>query len=190
MRTTEYGTESARALQLSGETTSSSDSSWYAVWTRSRCEELVRDQLSRLEIEVFLPKVIMWQRRAGRRRLTEMTMFPGYLFVRHAMDKATQIEVLKSRGVVRLLGERWDRLSRVPDDEISAVRRMMHSGSRVRRHPDLHQGAPVRIISGPLEGLRGSFVGGRPNKGLFLIAVSLLQRSVAVEIAADLVEPL
>ena len=35
-------------------------------------------------------------------------MFPGYLFLHHAMDKAAYVEVSKVRGLVQVLGERWD----------------------------------------------------------------------------------
>ena len=42
-------------------------------------------------------------------------MFPGYLFVHHAMDKHGYVQVLQARGVVRILGERWDRLAPVDD---------------------------------------------------------------------------
>ena len=38
-------------------------------------------------------------------------MFPSYLFVRHDIDKAAYIEVSKVKGLVCVLGERWDRLT-------------------------------------------------------------------------------
>ena len=31
------------------------DAPWFAIWTRSRHEQLVRDQLARKGVEVFLP---------------------------------------------------------------------------------------------------------------------------------------
>lgn len=195
MHTAPNGTKSAFGPQSSGAvicpSTQEASGGWYCVWTRSHCEDLVHDQLTTQGLEVFLPKTMMWRRRGGRRTLAETILFPGYLFVRHPMDKATQIAILKTRGVVRLLGERWDRLSPIPDDELAAVRRMVTACSRVRRHgPAFDEGTPVRILNGPLEGLRGTFVADRPDKGRFLVSVSLLQRSVSVEVDAHMVEPL
>jgi transcription antitermination factor NusG len=131
-----------------------------------------------------------WCRRGGRRTLAEQLLFPGYLFVRHAMDKSTHVEVLKTRGVVRLLGERWDRLSPVPPEEMDAIQRVVKSGTRLRRYPFLPAGTAVRILTGPLAGLRGTFVCERSSRGLFLVSVTLLQRTVSVEIDAECVEPI
>lgn len=106
------------------------------------------------------------------------------------MDKTTHVEVLKTRGVVRLLGERWDRLSPVPPEEMDAIQRVVQSGTRLRRYPFFPAGTAVRILAGPLAGLRGTFVTEQSRRGLFLISVSLLQRTVSVEIDAECVEPI
>jgi len=65
---------------------------WHALWTRSNCEQLVHDALQAKGFEVFLPKVGVWSRHAGRRQLAPAPMFPGYLFLRRAMDKASYIK--------------------------------------------------------------------------------------------------
>ena len=67
---------------------------WYALWTRSHCEQLVHDQLAAKGFELFLPEVDIWSSRAGVRRLISTPMFRGYLFVRSAMDKSGYIDGL------------------------------------------------------------------------------------------------
>ena len=125
--------------------------------------------------------------RAGRHR-RQTPLFPGYLFVHSVMDRASHVEVLKTHGAVRVLGERWDRLSAISDHEIDAVRRAVTSGAPVFARAALAEGDRVRITGGPLEGLQGVFLRGRLNKGLLVIAVTLLQRGVAVEVDCTLVE--
>src|SRR4030095_13564722 len=98
------------------------DSRWHVLWTRSNCEQLVSDELSGKGLRVFLPKVGSWSRRGGHRHLAQGPMFPGYLFLHHVMDKTTYIEVRKSRWLVSILGERWDRLAVVPDPRARARR--------------------------------------------------------------------
>jgi transcription antitermination factor NusG len=49
-------------------------------------------------------------------------------------------------------------------------------------------GDRVRIVAGPLAGLEGRFLRSRPTRGLFILAVTLLRRAVAVEVDAALVE--
>lgn len=155
---------------------------WYALWTNSNCEQLVHDQIQRKGFDVFYPKVTSWNRRGKTRQLTTSSMFPGYLFLRHAMDKSSYIEILKSRGLVRILGERWDRLSPIPDDEIHGVRRVCDAGLPALPYPYLRDGQRMRILRGPLADLEGIFLRGNPQKGLLVLSVELLRRSVAVEI--------
>lgn len=155
---------------------------WYVLWTRSHCEQLVHDQLAAKMYHLFFPKIEVWSRRGGLRHLIRIPMFPGYVFLRHAMDKASFVEVQKTRGLVRLLGERWDRLAVAPNEEIEAVQRVLAARLRPVPHPYLREGQPVRISHGPLAGVEGIFVRIKPNKGLFVLSVNLLQRSVAVEV--------
>jgi len=114
-------------------------------------------------------------------------MFPGYLFIRHSMDKTSHVEVLKSRGLVRVLGERWDRLSTIPDDEIDAVRRTVDARLPALPYPFLREGQRMRILHGPLAGVEGIFVRGDAHKGLLVLSLELLRRSVAVAIDCTLV---
>src|SRR5437762_13442686 len=97
---------------------------WFVLWTRSHCEQLVHDQLAANGFSVFLPTIKTWSRRKEVRRAIALPMFPGYVFVHHAIDKASYVMVKKTRGLVRILGDRWDRLAPVPNMEIEASRRV------------------------------------------------------------------
>src|SRR5262245_12597683 len=99
------GTEGGEALSLASETVVTAPDpvaegpsatgleSWYVLWTRSNCEQHVHDQLMAKGFDLFLPRVEVWSRRGGLRQLTRLPMFPGYLFLRRAMDKRSYIEV-------------------------------------------------------------------------------------------------
>jgi transcription termination/antitermination protein NusG len=180
-----------RAAEMSG--TQSTDERprvercWHALWTRSHCERLVHDQLAAKGFHLFLPEVNVWSSRAGLRRLIPAPMFPGYVFLHHAMDKTSYLEVLKARGLVRVLGERWDCLDVVPDGQVQALERIVSTRVPVLGHPFLSEGQRVRITRGPLAEVEGILVDRKPNKGLLVISVSLLRRSVAVEVDCTLV---
>ncbi|MBI3330370.1 MAG: NusG-like protein [Nitrospinae bacterium] len=160
---------------------------WYALFTRSHCEQLVCDQLKAKGLDLFLPKIAVWSRRAGLRRLIPAPMFPGYLFLHHTMDKTSVLEVRKARGLVRILGERWDRLATVPDAEIEAIQRVLRAHLPALPHPYLREGQRVRITGGPLAGVEGILVLSKVQKGLLVLSIELLQRSVAVEVDCTLV---
>jgi transcription antitermination factor NusG len=162
---------------------------WYVLWTHSHCEQVVHDQLCRAGFAAFLPTIDVWSRRGGARHLIEQSMFPGYLFVHHAMDKRSYVELRKTRGLVKVLGERWDRLAFVPDEEIDAIRQVATSRERVLPYPYLRQGQRVRIAHGPLQGVEGILVQTRSDKGLLVVSVHMLQRSVAVVVDCTKVVP-
>ena len=164
-------------------------SSWYALYTQSHCEELVHRQLAAKGFHAFLPKIDVWSRRAGVRHVIHVPMFPGYLFLHHAMDKASHVEVRKARGLVRILGEQWNRLTVVPDDEIQAVQRVVDSRLPALPHPYLREGCRVRIIRGPLAGVDGILLQTKPTQGLVVLSLHLLRRSVALEIECTQVAP-
>ncbi len=103
------------------------------------------------------------------------------------MDKLGYIEVQKARGLVRILGERWDRLATVPHHEVQAIQQVTRAEAPVLTHPYLRGGQRVRITGGPLAGIEGILVQCLPTKGLLVLSVGLLQRSVAVEVDCTLV---
>jgi transcription termination/antitermination protein NusG len=145
--------------------------------------------LSDRGFQLFLPTLDVWVRRHGTRHHAAVPMFPGYLFLNHVMDKKSYIEVTEARGLVKVLGDSWDALAEVPDSEIATIQRIHNSGVSAVSHPYLRIGERVRINQGLLEGVEGILVRTRPEKGLVVVSVHLLQRSVAVEVDCAIVAP-
>jgi transcription termination/antitermination protein NusG len=170
-----------------GDSEDPSVSHWYALYTRSHCEQLVYNQLVVKGFQAFLPKIEIWSRRAGQQHLIPMPMFSNYLFLRHAMDKTSYIEVCRARGLVRILGERWDRLGVVPEADILAIQKVLQARMPVLPYPYLKEGQRVRIMGGPLAGAEGILLHRRPEKGIIVLSVDLLQRSIAVEVDCSVV---
>src|SRR5688500_13865354 len=105
------------------------------------------------------------------------------------MDKSRYVEVMKTRGLVRILSERWDALAAIEDGEVDAIRQLVSSDLSLTPYPYLREGQRVRITEGPLTDVEGILVRNRPNRGLLVLSVNLLQRSVAVEVDCRAVEP-
>jgi transcription antitermination factor NusG len=163
--------------------------SWHVLWARSNCEQLVHDQLVSRGFHVFLPTIEVWSRRTGVRRVCRMPMFAGYLFLHHALDKYSDVEVRKARGLVAILGDSWERRATVPANEIDAIQRLVHGGLPAMPYPFLKQGQRVRITRGPMADVEGILVRTRPNKGLLVLSVQLVSRSVAVEVDCTMAVP-
>jgi transcriptional antiterminator NusG len=181
--------ETQHTQQISHPNREDNSPRWYVLWTRSQCEHMVYEQLSDRGFHLFLPTLGVWLRRNGTRRRATVPMFPGYLFLNHVMDQTSYVEVTQARGLVRVLGDRWDALAEVPDGEIATIQRIHHTGVSAASHPYLRVGERVRVAGGLLEGVEGILVRTRPEKGLVVVSVHLLQRSVAVEMDYALVAP-
>jgi transcription termination/antitermination protein NusG len=161
---------------------------WCVLYTRSHCEQLVHDQLVAKGFQLFLPKVEMWSRQAGIQKIVHTPLFPGYLFLHNRMEKRGYIEVRKARGLINVLRERGDKLAVIPDAEIDSIRTVVRSQVPVLVHPYLREGQKVRIIHGPLAGTEGILLQTESDKGLLILSVNLLQRSIAVKVDCTAVE--
>ena len=179
---------SAGATPQLASTGAAASERWYAVWTRSQCEPKVEEGLKRRRFEVFLPLVRVSSRRRDRRKILARPLFPGYVFLRFAPSREGYIRVASTDGVVRIIGERWDALHPIPDEQVEAVRRLVTSGDRARAVPWIGAGDRVRIVAGPLADLEGVIQRWHGGRATFVVSVDLLQRSVAVEVAAEVVE--
>ncbi|MBI3325783.1 MAG: hypothetical protein HYZ81_03650 [Nitrospinae bacterium] len=169
--------------QVQGSPAAPQGPQWYVLYTRSHCEQLVYDQLAAKGFHLFLPKIKAWFRRGGPQRLIPVPMFPGYLFLHCLqMDKVSYLGVRKARGLVCILGERWDRLAVVAEAEIRAIETVLRAQLPAHPYPYVNEGQRVRITRGPLAGIEGIFVRAKSNRGLLVLSVELLQRSMAVEV--------
>lgn len=157
---------------------------WFALRVRSRCEKVTATDLANRGYEVCsacAPQRRVW---ADRIRTVEMAMFPGYIFAR--FDPSNARDVLTSAELISVVGF-GNGYCPVEESEMEALRRVLQSGVEVQREPAMHVGKRVRVCYGPLRGLEGVLVQVK-NRNRLVISVSLLQRSVAVEVD-DLIEP-
>ncbi|PYM98870.1 MAG: hypothetical protein DME07_21515 [Candidatus Rokuibacteriota bacterium] len=163
---------------------------WHALWTRSHCEQMVVDQLAAKGFELFLPRVGRWARHGDVRRRIVVPMFPGYVFLHGRVDKVAYLEIVKTRGLAQILGERWDRLATIDVREIEALRRIVAVKAPALPYAYLRAGQRIRITRGPLAELEGILVRAKENRGLLVVAVELLRCGVAVQVDCTSVTPL
>jgi transcription antitermination factor NusG len=162
---------------------------WSVLWTRSNCEKLVHDQLRAKGFDTYLPTGSRWSTRAGVRHRIQVPMFPTYLFIRGITDKNSHVEVRKARGLVQVLGERWDRPQTVPERDVDAIRELSQSAVETQSIPYVKEGQRVRVVFGPLKGIEGILVRSNDRTGLLVLSIAMLQRSVAAEIHCSAVVP-
>lgn len=158
---------------------------WYVTYTCPRHEKYVAQQLAERKIGSFLPLYASVRRWKDRRKRLELPLFPGYVFVQ--MTDRNRLDILRLPGVVQIVCFQG-KPAPVPLAEIDALRRGMTGSVVVQPHPFLQAGRRVRIVSGPMAGVEGIFVR-RKDQVRVVISISLIQRSVAMEIGEADVEP-
>ncbi len=162
---------------------------WYCIHTRSRHEDVVHQRLSGKSFHTFLPKMEVWSKRLDRRKKIQKALFSGYVFVHTQLDAGRWLEILKTPGVVRLLGNE-DGPQSIPEIQIESIHTVMGGKAAVSPFPYLKEGQRVRIIDGPLAGCEGFLLKKEDLKERLIISIDLLQRSLAVEISGASIEPL
>jgi len=114
-----------------------------------------------------------------------MPLFPGYVF--SEFDVNHRLPIVTIPGIVQIVG-----IGNAPEpidkSEIEAVERFVSSGRLVEPWPFLKEGETVVVERGAFTGLEGVLVHIKTVYRL-VISLSLLQRSVAVEIDRDCIRP-
>ena len=151
---------------------------WYALRVRARFEKQACELLKFKGYETFLPISVSRRRWTDRIRHVETALFPGYVFCR--MADLNPGLALTTPGVMHFVGF-GSTPAPVDETEIEAVRRIVASGAAGKPFAYLRVGECVEITSGPLAGLSGFLYEIKGDRSL-VVGVSLLQRSLAVEI--------
>lgn len=160
---------------------------WLAAYVKMHHEKRVRDRLTAIGIEHFLPvqeEVRQW---SDRKKKVERVLIPMMIFVR--VDTSAQRTVITLPSVLRYLTLRGEHTpTEIPAEQMDRFRFMLdHSDSAVTFSvEDLQPGEKVRVIKGSLAGLEGELV---TVEGKSRIAIRIRQLGCAVvEMSAAMVE--
>jgi len=156
---------------------------WYALYTCSRHEKRVAEQVEQRRLSCYLPLYRSVRRWKDRRKELQLALFPGYVFVHMTLsDKLTVLELPGVVGLVSFNGQP----AALPAEEIETLRSRLSSDARVEPHPYLRMGRKVRVCNGPFQGFEGILIR-RKDRCRLVFSIDLIQRSLAVEVdEADL----
>ena len=163
-----------------------SSAHWYALWTRSRHEQVVREQLAQKQIEAFLPTITKWSRWKDRKKKIDWPLFPGYCFAR--FDANERLPILKCAGVVNIVSFEGEPAP-IPEHEIVGIRQLVDSELAYDPCPLIKEGAMVEVMHGPLRGVVGRLVRKDNEKARLVLSVDLIGQAVSVEVDAGDVRP-
>lgn len=160
--------------------------SWYVLHTKSRFENVVNEGLLKKSIEVFLPKIQVMSKRRDRKAMIRVPLFPGYLFVKSDLNPYKHIEIVKTVGAVRLIGNK-DGPIPVPSETIKSLEIMVKGSNEVTTGTRFKKGDRVMVVHGPFAGVTGTFVRYR-GKGRVVVNIEALGQHAGVDVSEDDVE--
>lgn len=159
---------------------------WYVLHTRSRFESVVQESLQKKTHEVFLPKVRVRSKRRDRRVMLDAPLFPGYLFVRSNLHPHHHLDILKTVGAVKLIGNKQSPVA-VSDETVESLKIMVRQTSEIVTGSRFRKGDRVVVIAGIFAGIVGVFTRYR-GLGRVVVNVELLGQFASVEVDEDDVE--
>jgi transcription antitermination factor NusG len=160
------------------------DYEWFALQVRTGREQLCAKQLQARGYGVFLPCYEEQRRWSDRVKRVQSPLFAGYIFCR--VEDEVLGHLVTTPGVIRIVGDGTRPLP-IDAEEIDAIRRIVDSGAEVEPWEFVQAGQRVRVMDGPLRDTEGIVLRVK-NRHRLVISVSVLQRSVAVEIDLESIE--
>jgi transcription antitermination factor NusG len=161
---------------------------WYAAQTRSRHERQVGYYLASRGIVQYLPTFVETHIWSDRRKKIETPLFPGYVFLQIKPCNQDRAQVLRTPGVVRLVGSDLGGTP-IPSEQIDSVRTLLEQKLPWTSYPFLKAGQRVRVRGGALDGMEGIFLK-RNGEDTLVISVDAIQRSLSVSIQGYTLEVL
>ena len=153
---------------------------WYAAQVKPKSEHYVTQLLIGKGYETFVPMCRRRKRWSDRVVTQTVPLLPNYVLF-HVTRDSLGLLVTTPR-VIRIVGAPrcpWP----IAEDEIEALRRIDTRGLQALPWPYFREGQIVQVLDGPMRGMRGVLLRIK-NAQRLIVSVTLLQRSVAVELDA------
>lgn len=156
---------------------------WYAIYTKSRTEKKVKDELEYNNIECFLPLQKKLRKWHDRKKWVDMPLLSGYCFV--YISRAEYDKVLQLHNVVCYVTFEG-KAAVIPNNQIDALKKMLQqSDFEVSvSHENFEPGKKVEILEGSLIGLQGELVETR-GKNKFILRLPEINSTFTVEVSAS-----
>jgi transcription antitermination factor NusG len=123
---------------------------WYIIYTKSRYEKKVWEELVSQKYISYLPLVSKVSTWSDRRKMIEIPLFPSYVFV-SLDDIRIYYKLLKIKGVVNFI-KFENKFAIVKDSEIEMIKLLIDKSSSIEVNTEIEIGEKKIITSGPFCG--------------------------------------
>lgn len=157
---------------------------WYAVYTKSRFEKKVAEELEKKKVEHYMPLQKSLKQWSDRKKYVEEPLFKSYIFVR--VSNQDYLEVLATNGVVCYVTIGKEKIA-IPDCQIEAVRTYLGEQTIDKTINYFEEGNEVEVAFGSLKGLRGQLVDAKDSRKL-IVQIDAINQNITLTLAAHLLK--
>ena len=151
---------------------------WYAIYTRSRCEQKLHRSLNRSGFCSYLPLVKEKRVWSDRIKTVGVPLFPSYVFLFAHCAQLPELHYFP--GFVRMVNF-GGRPCEIRQEEIDLMRGIIAKGFRARPTAYCKIGDRVKIKEGPFQGWEGQ-VESRKGHSRVVFQFEGLQQAISVEV--------
>lgn len=170
---------------------------WFVLRVASNKEDSVKETLLRkIKIEgmthivnrILVPTEKIRTMKAGKQKITERKLYPGYVFVEMALEADGRIPqdvfflIKETTGVGDFIGT----AGRPAPMQTNEVEKMVIASRRPEEEPEIHMefkpGDVVKIKEGPFENMEGTIDTLLPEQGKVRVIVTIFGRATPLEI--------
>ena len=154
---------------------------WIAVYTKSRHEQIVINELSKMDIESFCPMFKERRQWSDRKKWVHFPLFRSYVFARIHLKE--NIFVLQTIGVNKIV-KFQNKISIIPDQVINDIKNIVDGGYKIQQVDYFIKGDEVSVISGPLKGVNGIIQDLKGDSRL-IMKVEAIRQAFSIEISSE-----
>ena len=155
-----------------------SQKSWFALYTKPRNEFKASEQLTRAEVEHYLPTITRLKQWSDRKKKVTEPLIRGYIFI-YANENQRLVSV-EQPSIVRCIFDGGHPAS-IPDWQIDNIKKMLTLDSEIIVYNGIVPGTKVKIKNGPFEGVVGTVTNNEMERSIS-ISIDLLNRSVITRV--------
>ena len=154
---------------------------WIAIYTKSRHEQIVVNELSKKDIESFCPMFKERRQWSDRKKWVHFPLFRSYVFARIHLKE--NIFVLQTIGVNKIV-KFQNKISIIPDQVINDIKNIVDGGYKIQQVDYFIKGDEVSVVSGPLKGINGIIQELKGDSRL-IMKVEAIRQAFSIEISFE-----
>lgn len=165
------------------------EKNWHALYVASRQEKKVFEKLQKKNIEAYLPILKTMRQWSDRKKLVEMPLLNGYVFVK--IDITQNDKTLQTPGVVNFVRAEG-KIAKVREVEIERLKQLIELGYQMEANGvkrTYKEGDKIKITSGALRNIEGFVVENKEGRYIDVLLESIGQ-SIRVKLPEEILIPI